>query len=168
MEITSPARAEFFAGLPYSGRANLSLIRHLLPSMIGMQLFLPQRPESCARLSLTGGDRLRIQGTASPPDPARTAPLLSFMRRLGAWTSQRLIVRVPTGHAIHYAGTLPMSDRPGRYQCHPDGRLAGTRGVFVADSATLPVLPAKNMSFGMMANAMRVATQAAIATRERA
>jgi hypothetical protein len=37
------------------------------------------------------------------------------------------------------------------------GRLAGTRGVYVADAATLPALPSKNHSFTLMANAMRIA-----------
>jgi len=54
-----------------------------------------------------------------------------------------------------------MRAEPAAYQCDPDGRLHGTRRVFIADSASFPTLPAKNMSFGMMANAMRIAAAAA-------
>jgi choline dehydrogenase-like flavoprotein len=163
MEITSPLRAEFFASLPYSAPANLGLIRHLLPAMIVMQLFLPQEPRDSARMRLEVGGRLEITGGGADPDPGKAGPLLAFMRRLGAWSFPMLIARVPSGHAIHYAGTLPMRERPGRYECTPGGLLAGTARVYVGDSAGFPHLPAKNMSFGMMANAMRVA--AGIATR---
>lgn len=165
MEITSPLRAEFFAGLPYSARANLSLIRHLLPTMVVMQLFLPQSPPSAARMSLGAGNQLRIVG-GDTPDPGKTGPLLSFMRRIGAWTLPHLLVRVPTGHSIHYAGTLPMSNSPGPYECTRDGLLSSTRRVYVGDSASFPRLPAKNMSFGMMANAMRIAAIVAARANE--
>ena len=72
-----------------------------------------------------------------------------------------LIQKPVTGHAIHYAGTLPMAETPARYQCDPAGKLAGAHRVYIADSACFSALPAKNMSFGMMANAMRIATAAA-------
>ena len=88
-------------------------------------------------------------------------PLLRFLFKLGALTHPSLIVRVPTGHSVHYAATLPMKESPGAYQCSPDGRLSGTNAVYVVDSASFTSLPAKNMSFAMMANAMRVATIAA-------
>ena len=62
------------------------------------------------------------------------------------------------GEGIHYAGTLPMSDSPGRYQLHRDGRLEGTRSVYVCDGACFPRLPAKNHTYTIMANAHRIAT----------
>jgi choline dehydrogenase-like flavoprotein len=157
MEITSPLRAEFFASLPYAARGNLALIRHLLPAMLVMQVYQPDRGERPSLLSLQENGRLRIDGQPSTFDLSKARPLFGFMRALGAWTSPSLVVQVPTGHAIHYAGTLPMTNNPGTYQCSVDGRLHPTRRVYVADSATFARLPAKNMSFGMMANAMRVA-----------
>lgn len=157
MEITAPARAEFFPGLPYTARSNLALIRHLLPAMIVMQLFFPGSAQPPAALSLRPDGVLRIVGRPNSLDTRGLRPLLRFLRRLGAFTAPGLIVRVPNGHAIHYAGTLPMQSAPSRYQCHPDGRLQGTRHVYIADSASFTALPAKNMSFAMMANAMRIA-----------
>jgi choline dehydrogenase-like flavoprotein len=150
-------RAEFFASLPYAARGNLALIRHLLPAMLVMQVYQPDRGERPSLLSLQENGRLRIDGQPSTFDLSKARPLFGFMRALGAWTSPSLVVQVPTGHAIHYAGTLPMTNNPGTYQCSVDGRLHPTRRVYVADSATFARLPAKNMSFGMMANAMRVA-----------
>jgi choline dehydrogenase-like flavoprotein len=161
LELTAPLRAEFFGRFPLAARANLALIRHLLPAMLMLQLYFPAWVQPPSRLWLLDDGRLRIEGQPFPLEPAKLAPLLSALRSLGLWTHPALIQQPVTGHAIHYAGTLPMRAAPGPYQCHPDGRLHGTERVYVADSASFSQLSAKNMSLGMMANAMRIAAEAA-------
>jgi choline dehydrogenase-like flavoprotein len=161
LELTSPLRAEFFGRFPLSARANLGLVRDLLPAMLLLQLFLPGAAQPPARLSLREGGVLRIAGHPNAVEVKKLGGLLSVLRSLGLWTLPMLIQKPVTGHAIHYAGTLPMVEAPARYQCDPTGRLSGSHRVYVADSACFSALPAKNMSFGMMANAMRIATAAA-------
>jgi len=161
MEITAPARAEFFAGFPFSAKSNLGLIRHMLPAMIVMQLFFPGEAQPPAKISLQENGRLRIQGHPNRVNTRKLRPLLRFLMRLGCMTVPSLIVRVPMGHAVHYASTMPMKRSPHRYQCDADGRLSGAQNVFIADSAAFSRLPAKNMSFAMMANAVRVAGRVA-------
>jgi choline dehydrogenase-like flavoprotein len=161
LELTAPLRAEFFGRFPLAARANLALIRHLLPAMLMLQLYFPAWVQPPSRLSLLDNGRLRIEGQPFPAEPAKLTPLLSALRSLGLWTHPALIQQPVTGHAIHYAGTLPMRAAPGPYQCHPDGRLHGAQRVYVADSASFSNLSAKNMSLGMMANAMRIAAEAA-------
>ncbi len=161
MDITSPLRAEFFPSLPFAARRNLDLIRYMLPAMIVLQLFFPGDAQAPSRIALAGDGRLRIQGHPNRIDLGGMGRFLAHLRRAGAYSARPLIVRVPLGHAIHYAGTLPMQADPGRYQCDPAGLLAGSRHVYVGDSAAFTRLPAKNMSFAMMANAMRVAERAA-------
>ena len=117
--------------------------------------------QPAARLSLLHDDRLRIEGHPNAIDITKLGRLLGVLRLLGLWTHPILIQKPPTGHAIHYAGTLPMRVAPQRYQCDPAGRLAGTQSVYIADSASFADLPAKNMGLTMMANAMRVAGAAA-------
>ena len=133
----------------------------MLPAMLLMQLFFPGSAQAPARLSLREDGTLRIQGHPNAVDIGKLGDLLDALRSLGLWTLPMLIQKPVTGHAIHYAATLPMREAPGRYECDPAGKLAGTRRVFIADSAGFSSLPAKNMSFGMMANATRVATVAA-------
>ncbi len=164
LEITSPMRAEFFGRFPLSARANLALVKQMLPAMLVMQLFFPAAIQPPARLSLQPNGRLRIEGHPNAVELRKLGGLLAALRSLGLWTHPILIQRPVTGHAIHYAGTLPMRAAPGRYECGPDGRLAGAARIYVADSAGFTDLPAKNMSFGMMCNAMRVAE---LAARER-
>lgn len=161
LELTAPLRAEFFGRFPLAARANLALIRHLLPAMLMLQLYFPAWMQPSSRLGLLDDGRLRIEGQPFPVDLARLTPLLASLRGLGLWTHPALIQQPVTGHAIHYAGTLPMRAAPGPYQCHPSGRLYGAERVYIADSASFSNLSAKNMSLGMMANAMRIAAEAA-------
>jgi len=160
MEITAPSRAEFFGSFPFSARANLGLIRQMLPGMLVMQLFFPGETLDPAALSLKADGSLAITGAPNTLEFRHLAPLMRFLRRLGTLTLPQLGVRVPTGHAVHYTSTLPMKSDPRQYQCYPNGRLFGSRSVYIADSAGFTSLPAKNMSFGMMANAMRIARAA--------
>ena len=167
MELTAPMRAEFFGIIPYAAHANLAALRCLLPGMLLMQLFFPASHQEPNFLSLQDDGRLLIRGRRNTLELKKLKTLLRHLWRLGAWTHPALIVRVPTGHAVHYAGTLPMRRKPQSYECDPIGKLHGTRHVFIGDSASFPALPAKNMSFAMMANAMRIAHHVADELRGR-
>jgi len=158
MELTSPMRAEFFKNMPLSAKANLRLSRYLLPAMVLMQLFFPSKIHEPSCISLGESGSLFIEGKSSKIQFKNISNLLSPLRLIGLWTHPSLIRQSIMGHAIHYAGTLPMKRSPKLYQCYPSGRLFGTRHVYIADSASFSDLPAKNMSFGMMANAMRIAS----------
>jgi choline dehydrogenase-like flavoprotein len=83
--------------------------------------------------------------------------MIRLFRRAG-FISHPGLSQYPTpGNGIHYAGTLPMSATSARpYQTDLRGRLNGTQRVYVADASVFPVLPAKNHTFTLMANAMRV------------
>jgi len=162
MEITSPMRAEFFPSLPFCASANLDLMRYLLPAMMLIQLFYPSSMRKPPRLKLLPDNSLSIEGDEISVDLSHVKTFLGFMRRLGAYSHPALIVKVPNGHAIHYAGTLPMRDIPSTpYECYPNGRLNQTENVYIVDGASFPALPAKNYSFAMMANAMRIADEIA-------
>ncbi len=84
------------------------------------------------------------------------AALIRLLRKLGYVTHRGLIQRPGGGAGLHYAGTLPMRDRPERYETDASGLLWGTRRVYVADGACFPRLPAKNLTFTIMANALRI------------
>lgn len=158
IEPTSPLRAEFFAHFPFSAAANLTMVKYLLPALIVLQLFFPSSPEQgMAELSLQENGRLKIVGVPNTIPRETMKDLFRLFARLGAWSHPKLLVCPPSGHSIHYAGTLPMTEKPGPYTCDVRGKLFSTRNVFVADAANFPSLPAKNMSLSMMANAMRIA-----------
>jgi choline dehydrogenase-like flavoprotein len=159
LEITSPAKSEFFASLPLAAGDNLRMIRCLVPSMLVMQLFFPAGSDEAARLSLLPDGTLRIDAGLPVVNRRVCAKLIKTLRSLGAWTHRALLVKpTPGQNAIHYAGTLPMCDgAAGEYSCDRFCQLYGQPNVYVVDGSVFPRVPAKNLSFTMMANAMRVA-----------
>jgi choline dehydrogenase-like flavoprotein len=61
------------------------------------------------------------------------------------------------GSSIHYAGSLPVSGQERPFSTTEEGRLHGTRSVWVGDASSFNYLPAKGISLTIMANAHRVA-----------
>lgn len=61
------------------------------------------------------------------------------------------------GGSIHYAGTLPFSDTEEEFTLAPNGKLHGTKNVFIADGSGFKYLPAKGLTLSLMANAFCVA-----------
>jgi len=76
-------------------------------------------------------------------------------RRLGLFPLKK--VDPGMGSSIHYAGTLPVSETERPMHTSAEGRLHGTRHVWVGDASSFRYLPAKGISFTIMANAHRVA-----------
>jgi hypothetical protein len=70
------------------------------------------------------------------------------------------IARPAHGASIHYAGTLPVAQADEPFACGKDGLLNRTRNVYVADGSSWRFLPAKGLTFTLMANARRVAQNA--------
>jgi len=109
----------------------------------------------------SGPGRVRIAASPNPESRAILSRLLAHLRRLrrplGFWPVPGLVKSTPFGFHGHLAGTLPMRASPGPLETDASGRLSGTARVFVVDPAAFPTLPAQNLTFTAMANAMRIA-----------
>jgi choline dehydrogenase-like flavoprotein len=153
----SAQMSEFLAQLPFSLGANRRLLRALLPAISLVMVFYPASPSPSQYVQLREDGSLEA---AYPwqPDPRLAGELARVFRGLGCWAHAGIARHAGPGQGIHYAGTLPHAARPSRYQLHPDGRLEGTRGVYVCDGSCFPHLPARNLTFTIMANAHRIAT----------
>lgn len=64
------------------------------------------------------------------------------------------------GQGFHIGGSLPMSRTPGRWFTDRLGRLANLPRVHVVDASILPGIPAAPISYTVMANAHRIASEA--------
>ena len=82
--------------------------------------------------------------------------MVRFLNNLGYICNAGLIQRPLMGAGLHYAGTLPMRVNPARYQTDSQGRLFETNNVYIVDGACISRLPAKNLTFTIMANALRI------------
>ncbi len=158
-----PLRSDILFDLPFSITANASLMRRMAAATGLLMMFYPADPHPGNYLRLAEDGTLELNySAAAAGGPARGAAekeLIRVFRKIGFYTAAALCQYPPMGSSIHYAGTLPMRESPGRYQLYPDGRLQGTRNVYVADGACFPRLPAKNLTFTIMANAMRIASR---------
>ncbi|MCW1148827.1 hypothetical protein [Flavobacterium lacisediminis] len=66
-------------------------------------------------------------------------------------------VNTTHGGSIHYVGTLPFDTTGSLFSLFPNGKLAGTQNVYVADGSGFKYLPGKGLTLTLMANAYNVA-----------
>ena len=90
--------------------------------------------------------------------------VLSAMRKLGCYPISKM--RGENGLSSHYAGSLPASsiNEPGKTQA--DGRLWGFQNIYVGDASVFNYLPAKGLTFTIMANAHRVAQKVILSAKQ--
>ncbi|MGR3762390.1 GMC oxidoreductase (plasmid) [Roseobacteraceae bacterium NS-SX3] len=107
---------------------------------------------------------LRLSYT--PPDgqdrqiAAALSRLGGFMRGLGAPLVPGMTQIRPPGASVHYSGTLPVSAEGGAFTVTESCQSNDFANLFVVDGSVFPALPAKNLTFTLMANATRVAAEA--------
>lgn len=105
------------------------------------------------------GDRMEASYRLSDAEKEelvqRERKFYRMFRRLGLLPLKK--VDPGMGSSIHYAGALPVSGRELPLHTSVEGRLHGTRSIWVGDASSFRYLPAKGISFTIMANAHRVA-----------
>jgi hypothetical protein len=152
---TGPLRSDIVFSLPLSIRANIVWTKYVAPAMGLLMLFYPGRQSPASYVQLRPTGELEVQFAPEPPRRVERR-LIRLLRKMGYVTHAALIQRPGSGAGLHYAGTLPMRVNPGRYQTNAEGLLAGTRSVYIVDGACFSRLPAKNLTFTIMANALRI------------
>ncbi|MCP5046464.1 MAG: GMC family oxidoreductase [bacterium] len=80
-----------------------------------------------------------------------------FFKSLGAIIPPGQAHTRPMGASVHYSGTLPMSTQPKPHTISPNCQSHDFENLYIVDGAAFPFLPAKNLTFTLMANAARVA-----------
>lgn len=155
--------------IPTSLAAGLGAFRdlHAALGLVNVNFSDTRRPENRVSLEVAGRDRptkLAISYRPGPAEPARIERTLAALRAvlgdLGCVAPKGMTHVRPMGASVHYTGTLPMSREGGPGTTDANGRLRGFENLWIADGATFPSLPAKNLTFTLMANASRVAEQA--------
>lgn len=80
-----------------------------------------------------------------------------FMSGLGVLVPPGQAHVRPMGASVHYSGTLPMSAERGPHTLSPNCKSHDFDNLYIIDGTSFPFLPAKNLTFTLMANAARVA-----------
>jgi choline dehydrogenase-like flavoprotein len=155
--------------LPVSARAAVALFRNLHGALGLVNINFPdtRREQNRVALDVDADGRARALLVNYEPDagePGRVKPAIarfrSFLLALGCVAPPSMTRLRPMGASVHYAGTLPMLDEGGDLTTDRAGRCRPFENLIVADGSILPALPAKNLTFTLMANATRVAREA--------
>lgn len=152
---TGPLRSDLLFGFPLSICSNLVWARYFSPAMALLMLFYPGTPDPSNFIRLGPDGALDINYDWKSDRIAERQFIRAF-RSIGYLSTMGLCQYPAMGSSLHYAGTLPMTADPGPYQTAGDGRLYGTKNVYVTDGACFSALPAKNLTFTIMANALRI------------
>ena len=157
---------------PLNFRDGISIMRYILPATIIAGIHHPDQFSGQKYVQLKPddnaitGDHLAINYQLSEDEKrkadARERLFTKAFRQLKCVPLKK--VRPPFGASAHYAGTLPFSRAGEPFTTQPDGRLAATKNIFIADGSSLAYLPAKGLTFTLMANAYRVALNSLITT----
>ncbi len=151
--------ADLATVMPITNRSALGLLRIILPSlMIGLGYLPSKYVSNTAKLSKSGHLTIEGQNSDQYSDAMKIASesIKRSFNKLGVWVLPRSLRPFEPGADAHYAGTLPMGKELTR-----NGELNNYPGIFIADGAALPSLPAKNPTLTIMANADRIATHIA-------
>jgi choline dehydrogenase-like flavoprotein len=65
------------------------------------------------------------------------------------------------GRSYHSGGTFPMRTRPGKFETDVLGQPTGLERVHLVDASVFPSIPATTITLTVMANAHRIASEAA-------
>lgn len=157
--LYGPLRTDLIAELPFSVKGNIVAIKNLCSALGMAQIFFPDEPSKENYIKLDAGNSLEISYKSKRGKFTKDLkPFISMLFRMKYLTSGFLCKFPMAGNSIHYAGCLPMKENPnGRYETNKVGLLNTTKRTYIIDGANLPVLPSKNHSFTIMANAMRIA-----------
>jgi len=184
MGLTSPEAREYVHGqittlktalmhpivqqVPGDLKTSLGIARvvHAALGMVNLNFHDDRRDDSWVELDEAEPERARLVIRYTPPatEAARISQALRRVTRalayLGCVVPPGMRHVRPMGASVHYAGTLPMAGpTAGPWTSDELGRSRAFSNLLLADGATFPFLPAKNLTFTLMANASRIAAE---------
>lgn len=149
---------------PFSGFVQ----RHFAPRLLAIQGYLHSdegvpvkitaagRGEDC-RLTVRAGDRSATKAAVGRV----AAKIARHSAELGFKPLPVLLKIGRPGEGNHAGGSFPMKKTPGPWQTDSRGRLHAHERVHLVDSSVLPSIPAPTFTYAVMANASRIASEAA-------
>jgi len=150
---------------PLNFRDGRIIMNYLLPALTILGIHHPEQGGESKFLKIKTdqdsptGDKLIVEYKLTKEEKEKNNSIekkfIRAMRSLGCKTLKK--VNPGNGSSIHYAGTLPFNDEQKQFSVSHSGKLNGTKNVFVADGSGFKYLPAKGLTFSLMANAHIVA-----------
>jgi len=158
--------------LPFDVATALRLFRNVHAGLGLVNVNFPDRRRDACTLTIEHSTTVRdvngcartavhVHYEAEEGEPGRIRDGMSRVKRalaiVGSIVPPRMSHVRPMGASVHYAGTIPMTREAAPWTATPQGRSRDFENLFLADGTTFPFLPAKNLTFTLMANASRIA-----------
>jgi choline dehydrogenase-like flavoprotein len=168
-QITTLKSAMFhpiIQGLPFDLKTSVGVFNgiHAALGVVNVNLSDDRREGSSVTMEVEpGSERTRLVVRYEPPSGEihRIRSALSrvtrALRALGCIAPPGMVHIRPMGASVHYSGTIPMSSGKGDFTSTADCRSNDFPNLYFADGTTFPSLPSKNLTFSLMANAVRIA-----------
>lgn len=146
--------------LPFDLGSSVSVFRHIHAALGLVNINFPDSRREENYLTLDGS-RLVIHYQPGSSEAGRIRKTRKAFQRilwkLGCVAPAAMTHLRPMGASVHYAGTIPMAGKPAPLTCSPNCRSHDFSNLYFVDGTTFPDLSAKNLTFTLMANAVRVA-----------
>ena len=139
---------------------------HAALGVVNVNFHDTPRPSSYLTLRFDDDSEPQLALHYEPPanEQARVKSVLKRIKRallrLGCIVPPGMLHVRPMGASVHYAGTVPMREEPQPLTTTSEGQSHDFENLYFVDGATFPSLPAKNLTFTLMANASRIAANA--------
>ncbi len=150
---------------PLGVKTGYKFLQYMMPALTIVGLFHPERASEKKFLSLEKdnttqiGDCLKVSYSLTDAEKHQVAnnehKFSKALRQLNCF----VLKKIDPGHGsgVHYAGTLPFSEKNERFNIMRNGRLGHTQNVYIADGSGINYLPGKGLTLSLMANAHIVA-----------
>jgi choline dehydrogenase-like flavoprotein len=161
--------SDFIAGAVRQSLGPLKMFtRQILERLVIAQGYLHSDDSSTIEMKLQRDgqkDLLQLEPRLNPETAGTIRRVLQEV--LGRFRMLRGIVVPPMlqiarpGRGFHCGGSIPMRTQPGNFESDCLGRPFGWNHVHVVDASVFPTIPATTITFSVMANAHRIASQTA-------
>ena len=148
--------------LPLNLAASTHLFRavHAALGLVNINFRDTRREDNYVELSNDSAPRLCLRYSPADDETSRmdaaTSRIKAALRSLRCVVPPGMTHVRPMGASVHYAGTLPMTRESSPFTTTAFGQSRDIGNLFIVDGATFPFLPAKNITFTLMANAVRI------------
>ena len=155
--------------LPFDLRTSISVFRNLRSCLgiVNLNLYDRRRDTNYVSLEMTEDAEAPKLDIHYAPDSNEDAiiehavgTIRKFLWKLGCVVPPGMTHVRPMGASVHYTGTIPMSEKKLPLTTSKHCQSHDFENLYIVDGTTFPFLPAKNITFSLMANAVRVAERA--------
>lgn len=110
-------------------------------------------------------DFLQLESVLNPETPRAIKRIvretMGQFRAIGGMAVPPMLQIAQPGRGFHSGGSIPMRAQPSQFESDSLGRPFGWSRIHVVDASVLPAAPSTTITFTVMANAHRIASQTA-------